>query len=291
MLAALEAALGEAVHAGRPVGGGDINEAYALELASGELAFVKTRAGADPAEYEAEAAGLRWLGECADVRVPEVLAVGSGPGDPFLALEWVEPGSLSAAGAERFGRGLTSMHQLAAAAHAWLPRAEGSSEPQRLGSLQIAAVPSDSWPEVYAEQRLRPLAQIALDRGALSPSGAEAVESVCSRIEDLAGPNEPPARLHGDLWSGNVHADSDGEAWLIDPSAQGGHREMDLAMLRLFGAPCEELIFDAYQEVAPLADGHAERVALWQLQPLLVHAALFGGNYGAAAERAARLYL
>ncbi len=290
MLAALEAALGEAVHAGRPVGGGDINEAYALELASGERAFVKTRAGAERAEYEAEAAGLRWLAECADVRVPQVLAVGSGP-DPFLALEWVEPGSLSAAGAERFGGGLASMHQLGAPAHAWLPGAEGSSEPQRLGSLQIAAVPSDSWPEVYAEQRLRPLARIALDRGALSRSGAEAVESVCEQIEHLAGPEEPPACLHGDLWSGNVHADSDGEAWLIDPSAQGGHREMDLAMLRLFGAPCEELIFDAYQEVAPLADGHAERVALWQLQPLLVHAALFGGNYGAAAERAARLYL
>ncbi len=117
------------------------------------------------------------------------------------------------------------------------------------------------------------------------------MEAVCERIEELAGPEEPPARLHGDLWGGNVLADDAGRAWLIDPSAHGGHREMDLAMLRLFGNPGGERVFAAYEEAAPLADGAAERVELWQLQPLLVHAVLFGGSYGAAAERAARRYL
>ena len=105
----------------------------------------------------------------------------------------------------------------------------------------------------------------------------------------MPGPPEPPARLHGDLWSGNVLADADGRAWLIDPSAYGGHREVDLAMLRLFGAPSER-IFAAYEEVAPLAAGWEERVRLWQLLPLLVHAVLFGGSYRGAAERAARHY-
>ncbi|HYH61213.1 MAG TPA: fructosamine kinase family protein, partial [Solirubrobacterales bacterium] len=105
----------------------------------------------------------------------------------------------------------------------------------------------------------------------------------------LVGPPEPPARLHGDLWSGNVLTTTDG-AYLIDPAAYGGHREVDLAMLRLFGSPSQR-IFDAYEEAVPLAEGHAERVELWQLMPLLVHALLFGGSYGASAGRAARKYL
>ena len=108
-------------------------------------------------------------------------------------------------------------------------------------------------------------------------------------MHELTGPTEPPARLHGDLWSGNVMADSDGRPVLIDPSAYGGHREVDLAMLRLFGAPSER-VFDAYDEVSPLADGWRDRVELYQLLPLLVHALLFGGSYCAAAERVALRY-
>ncbi|MGA2165418.1 MAG: fructosamine kinase family protein, partial [Solirubrobacteraceae bacterium] len=127
------------------------------------------------------------------------------------------------------------------------------------------------------------------ERGALSERGAHAVEAVCERLPALAGPPEPPARLHGDLWSGNAMAGTDGRPWLIDPSAYGGHREVDLAMLRLFGAPSPR-IFAAYEEAAPLAEGWEERVELWQLLPLLVHAVLFGGGYVGAAERVARHY-
>jgi len=108
-------------------------------------------------------------------------------------------------------------------------------------------------------------------------------------MAELAGPPEPPARLHGDLWSGNVMADAQGRPWLIDPSAYGGHREVDLAMLRLFGAPSED-VFCAYEEIAPLAEGWRERVELYQLLPLLVHALLFGGSYRSAAERVAKRY-
>jgi fructosamine-3-kinase len=115
------------------------------------------------------------------------------------------------------------------------------------------------------------------------------VEAVCEHLPELVGLAEPPARLHGDLWTGNVMVDASGRPWLIDPSPYGGHREVDLAMLRLFGAP-SEWVFDAYEEVAPLAEGWRERVALYQLLPLLVHALLFGGSYAAAVERAARSY-
>ncbi len=107
-------------------------------------------------------------------------------------------------------------------------------------------------------------------------------------MADLAGPSEPPARLHGDLWAGNVLWSGRGP-YLIDPIAYGGHREVDLAMLRLFGAPGPRFL-EAYESITPLAPGHEDRVQLYQLFPLLVHAVLFGGSYGTSAERAARRY-
>ncbi|HEX7299827.1 MAG TPA: fructosamine kinase family protein, partial [Solirubrobacteraceae bacterium] len=160
----------------------------------------------------------------------------------------------------------------------------------RIGPLSLPNEPCDDWPAFYARARLRPLAELAARRGALGAAGREAVERVCERIADLAGPPEPAARLHGDLWGGNVLAGSDGRAWLVDPAAYGGHREVDLAMLRLFGAPSPRL-FAAYEEAAPLAEGQEDRVALWQLFPLLVHAVLFGGHYGQSVEQAARRYV
>jgi fructosamine-3-kinase len=263
----------------RPVGGGDINEAYRVTLADGREAFVKTRRQPVPGEYAAESVGLRWLAEPGLVRTPAVLD----QAEDYLALEWIERGSLSAEGAEELGRGLAGTHLAGASdfgAPAGAPTATG------FGSLRLPNEPARDWPSFYRDQRLLPLLALARERGAISETGARAVEAVCERIEELCGPPEPPSRLHGDLWGGNVMADAGGRAWLIDPSAYGGHREVDLAMLRLFGAPSDR-IFDAYEETAPLADGWQDRVELYQLAPLLVHAVLFGGSYGAAAERAA----
>jgi fructosamine-3-kinase len=267
----------------RPIGGGDINEAFHVVLADGREAFVKTRVDALRGEYETEAHGLEWLAEPGLVRTPAVLDVG----EDYLALEWVPPGRLSAEGAEGLGRGLAGTH-LAGAPEFGLENS-GLGGPARFGSLQLPNDPTPDWPAFYAERRLRPLARIASERGALSRGGVEDIERVCERLGDLVGPPEPPSRLHGDLWSGNVMADAGGQPWLIDPSAYGGHREVDLAMLRLFGAPRGE-VFGAYQEIAPLAAGWEDRVELYQLLPLLVHALLFGGSYRGAAERVAMRY-
>jgi fructosamine-3-kinase len=295
---AVAAATGRRVVATRRAAGGSINEAWALELEGGARAFVKTRAGALAGEYATEAAGLRWLAD-GGVAVPEVLAVGDGDGDGdgavrFLALGWIDEGRLDAAGAEALGRGLAALHAAGAPAFGAPPPGapageDGEVAPMRIGELRIPNEPAADWPSFYAQRRLAPLARLAAERGALGTTGQRAVERVCERIGELAGPAEPPARLHGDLWGGNVLAGADGRARLVDPAAYGGHREIDLAMLRLFGTPAQS-VFDAYEEAAPLAAGHGDRVELWQLFPLLVHAALFGGSYGDAAERAARRY-
>jgi fructosamine-3-kinase len=117
------------------------------------------------------------------------------------------------------------------------------------------------------------------------------VQRVLDNLEDVAGPEEPPALLHGDLWAGNVHWAANGLVYLIDPAVHGGHRETDLAMLALFGCPLLDRVLAAYQEVTPLADGWPDRVPLHQLFPLLVHTELFGGGYAGRAIAAARTAL
>jgi fructosamine-3-kinase len=241
------AALGSAVADLRRVTGGDLNDAYAVTLADGRLVFIKTSADAAPGSYAAEAAGLRWIaGAEGAPAVPEVLAVVDPPGherEPrLLVLSWVRPGRLSASGAEALGRGLAALHCAGAAGY-------GTAPPG--GPLELPAGSAAAWAEAYGTFRLRPLAHRAAARGALTPHGLAAVERVCERLPELAGPPEPPARLHGDLWGGNVLADGDGVPYLIDPAAYGGHREIDLAMLQLFGGPGERC-FAAYAEAFPL---------------------------------------
>jgi len=276
-------ALGRPLAGARRVAGGDINDAWLVELEGGVRAFVKARAGAPAGEYATEAAGLRWLGAVADgLAVPRVLAVD----DAFLALGWIDEDRLDERGEEQLGRGLAHVHAAGAPAHG-APPPGAPLGGLRLGAVELGAATAADWAALYAEHRLAPLLRAASDRAALPSGGARAIEAVIERLPELAGPPEPPARLHGDLWSGNVLAGADGRPYLIDPAAHGGHREIDLAMLRLFGAPSARML-DAYEELRPLAPGHERRVPLWQLFPLLVHAVLFGGSYGASAVQAAR---
>jgi fructosamine-3-kinase len=250
-----------------------------VTLADGRQAFVKAvtdGATGDAAAIVAEANGLRWLAEPGAARVPTLLAAD----DALLVSELVPPGGPTPESAERFGASLASLHAAGAPSF-------GAPWPG-----YIAALPLDNeqtggdWPSWYAERRLLPYLRRARDSGALTSSDAAPIEAVIERIGDLSGPAEPPSRIHGDLWNGNVLWSGD-DGWLIDPAAHGGHRETDLAMLALFGAPFLDRILRAYADVAPLADGWRSRVPLHQLHPLLVHACLFGAGYAAEAREAA----
>lgn len=275
-----EALLDRAVVATAPVAGGDICTSTRLRLSDGSSALIKTRPHAPEGFFTTEARGLRWLAEADGVAVPEVLAAE----EDCLILSWVETTRPTPDTADTFGRALARTHQAGA-------RGFGGERDGFIGTLPMPNRPADTWPEFFAVRRILPYLKLARDRSAVSAEDVTAVEDVVRRITDLAGPAEPPARLHGDLWSGNVLWGEDGRGWLVDPAAYGGHRETDLAMLALFGLPQLPRVLDAYQEQAPLADGWEERVPLHQLFPLLVHAALFGGGYGARAAEAARSLL
>jgi fructosamine-3-kinase len=242
-----------------------------VELDDGRTVVVKTGAG-----LAAEAAGLRWLAVPGGPLVPSVLA------EEPLVTTAVPDGAPSPVAAEEFGRALAVVH--AAGAPAFGAPPPGGPADATIGAAPMRNVPAPAWPAWYAADRLLPHA------GALTAAQRADLDAVVERIDALAGAPEPPARLHGDLWSGNVLWAPDG-AWLIDPAAHGGHRETDLAMLALFGCPHLDRVLAAYDEAAPLAGGWRGRVPLHQLFPLLVHARLFGGGYGTQAAAAARAAL
>jgi fructosamine-3-kinase len=281
LLAAVASVLGGELADAAAVGG-DVNQAFRVQMADGRSLFVKHRPDAPAGMYTAEADGLTWLAQAGAVRVPRVVAVRDDAAPRFIALEWIEIGPHAGDHDEALGRGLAALHRAGAPDYGW-------DRDNFIATLPQPNSPCPSWPEFYATRRLEPLVRRARDRGLLPDRTARRVDAVCGRIEGLCGPPEPPARLHGDLWGGNAIADRRGEPVLIDPAVYGGHREVDLAMMRLFGG-FSSRVFVAYDEAFPPADGHADRVALYQLQPLLVHVNLFGGGYVAPLERALARY-
>jgi fructosamine-3-kinase len=259
-----------------PIRHGDSCVVERLTLDDGTDLFAKTRPGAPADFFPSEGTELNWLRAAGAVPVPEVIAATP----EILLLEWIEPGEPTPAAAEELGRGLAALHQCA-------PETFGAPWQGYVGMLSLDNTPTASWPELYAEQRCRPYL-----RGDLFDADQRAVlDRALDRVAEVAGPPEPPARIHGDLWSGNVLYGRDGRAWLVDPAAHGGHRETDLAMLALFGAPYLDRVLASYHEAYPLADGWRERVPLHQLHPLLVHSALFGAGYVVPVLAAARAVL
>jgi fructosamine-3-kinase len=275
------------------------------EAAHEARASTAPRVSAAAAAFAAEANGLRWLAAAdGGPPVPRVIGV---TGD-FLVIERLEPlEPPTPRAARRLGAGLARMHAAGASSFGapWPgfiaslpldnapPASTAPASTARANVSPASAVPGRAgtdWGSWYAERRLRPYLRRAHDAGLLSRADVSLLETVLSRIGELAGPAEPPSRIHGDLWAGNVLW-ADGRGWLIDPAAHGGHRETDLAMLALFGAPHLADILQGYTETSPLADGWRSRVPLHQLHPLLVHVCLFGAGYTAQLVSAARTAL
>ncbi len=263
------------------VGGGDVAVAYACDLDDGRRVFAKTHAAAPPYFFTTEAAGLAWLRAANAVAIPEVLAV-SDDAPNHLVLEWIDESRLAGTTERDLGAALASLHRAGAPCF-------GREDRRSTGSRGLPNEPCETWAEFYASNRLLPLARLARAANAIPETAIAVMERLADRLEQFGGAEEPPARLHGDLWAGNRLVDANGRNWLIDPAAHGGHREFDLAMMRLFGGFGEEC-FAIYADLFPLADGWAERVQLHQIAPLVVHAIKFGGGYVSAATAAIDRY-
>lgn len=265
-----------------PVPGGSVATASRLTLDDGTSVFAKTWPAGDPPAgfFAAEAAGLSWL-RSAGAPVPELLVALP----TMIAMEWIDAGPASAAAAEALGRDLADVHRSGAPGF-------GADWPGFIGPLPLDNTPQNGpWGAWFAERRLRPYLRLSADGGALSATDVALLDRVLSALPTLT-PDEPPSRTHGDLWPGNILWGADGRARLIDPAAQGAHRETDLAELALFGgAPYLDRIVAAYREVHPLAAGWRARIPLHQLHLLLVHTAAFGTAYRSSVLSAANAAL
>ncbi|AWB82564.1 fructosamine kinase [Corynebacterium yudongzhengii] len=238
-----------------------------------------TKRTAGPEDAGAEAAGLRWLREGSDIVVDVIDA-----GEDYLTIEKIPSARPTADAARTAGRELARIHDTGADAFGAPPPGWGGRN--YIGRQEQECTPDSDWARFYINQRVLPFAEKAVRVGHLDASGLAEVEKACEALRD-AGITATPARIHGDLWAGNLLFGPEGPA-LIDPAAHGGHRETDLAMLALFGAPHLEAIREGYEEVHPLPQGWLEHTSLHQLHPLAVHAASHGPSYGHALIDAAR---
>lgn len=243
--------------------------------------IVKRRDDAPAAFFEAEAAGLAWLAAAGGVRTARVAAVSPGR----IELERISEVHPDAAAAQAFGAALAQTH--AAGARAFGAPPDGWTGPLFIGRRSLPAAAEPTWGGFYARDRVLPYLEIAEEVGNTTAAEARLVRRAIDAIAAGAfDDDEPPARIHGDLWNGNVLWSADGVV-LIDPAAHGGHRETDLAMLALFGCPFLGDVLAAYDRASPLRTGWRERIPLHQLHPLAVHAAGHGRGYGVALAEAA----
>ncbi len=252
------------------VTGGDINEAYKL-YNDKQCFFLKVNnAELYPGMFAAEADGLNALRSNSTFYIPEVIQTGQVKTKQYLLLEWINRTIPNAFYWKKMGEQLAAMHLQSQSTAGW-------KTDNFIGSLTQRNTENKSWPAFYAQQRILPLAQQLLQRGAFTYKQMQQTEQLRNRFAGIF-PNEPHSLLHGDLWSGNHFPNEKGLPVLIDPAVYCGHREMDIGMSFLFGG-FDKRFYEVYNYWYPLETLWQQRLQLTQLYPLLVHAVLFGGSY------------
>ncbi len=231
--------------------------------------------------FEAEAMGLDLLRKTNTFRIPATIAHGSTEAGAFLLMELIETGYRASGFWEEFGASLAQLHRHSVGQF-------GLDHHNFIGSLPQPNHPHPTWPEFYIHERLQPQLDLALQSQRLSSSDAKHFEKLYLKLPELC-PAEPPALTHGDLWSGNFMVAADSHPVLIDPAVSYAHREMDLAMSRLFG-DFDRPFYRSYEEVWPLAPGFEQRLPIYQLYYLMVHVNLFGGGYVGSVRTVVRQF-
>ncbi len=262
--------LGTDIQSVEHVGGGDISQARLLRTPKGEF-FIKINSGAEALRmFETERKGLQLLASRSTLRTPSTIAVGKTPGGAFLLLEHIGKGYRKEGFWEEFGTSLAALHKVTAPQF-------GLDHPNFIGSLPQPNGFHGTWAEFYINERLQPQIRLAISSNKMTSTDAAQIERLYKKLPSIC-PQEPPALIHGDLWSGNFLTSPEGRPVLIDPSVSYAHREMDLAMSRLFGG-FDRTFYQSYEEAYPPEPGFEKRLPIYQLYYLLVHVNLFGGGY------------
>lgn len=258
-----------------PLGGGSINDTYVLETKEGSYFIKFNDAGKFPGMFEREARGLSLLAGTQSVKVPEVVQYASSADQAYLLLEYIAPGRADKGFWENFGHDLANMHQKSNDFF-------GLDHDNYMGSLYQNNAPHEIWSDFFIEERLEKQVKLARNNGSISKTDAMLFDKLYPKLS-VYFPPEPPAVVHGDLWSGNYISAVNGKAYLIDPAAYYGHREVDIAMSTLFGK-FDPAFYKAYNDNYPMEPGWEERLDIYNLYPLMVHVNLFGGGYWASVK-------
>jgi fructosamine-3-kinase len=253
--------------------GGCINQGGKLKTTLGDFFLKWNDIKKFPGMFEAESKGLKLLREKNTIRIPEVIGFGESEGHQFLLLEFIEEKFRQKKYWQHLGNKLASLHRRSSDLF-------GLDHDNYIGSLKQFNRQHASWLTFFVEQRLNVQLKLAIDSGIMDSEWSKQFESLYTKLTAIL-PEEKPSLLHGDLWSGNLITDENGEPCLIDPAVYFGNREADLAMTKLFDG-FEDEFYISYHETFPLQPGYDKRLDIYNLYPLLVHVNLFGGSYKSA---------
>lgn len=259
-----------------PVHGGSINSCFQLITNKGRY-FIKTNVAEKyPGMFEAESKGLDLLKSTHTFRIPDVHFTGDHRGQAFILMEYISSSASGEANWEEFGISLSKLHQQYSTFF-------GLEYDNYIGSLPQLNKNKNNWAEFFIENRLMVQQKSAMDSKRIDSNTSKMLDKLYSKMEQLF-PNEKPSLLHGDLWSGNFLNDENGKPVIVDPAVYYGHREMDIAMSKLFGGFNDQM-YRNYNQEFPLENGWQERLDLCNLYPIMVHVNLFGGSYATQCKQ------
>ena len=278
----LTQALGQPVtiHSVRPLGGGCINQATAVDTNRGRF-FAKYNEKEDGDLFVAEAASLQALRTaCSLLRIPEVIVVQASPA--LMITTFLDPPTESGDSQdETLGQGIAELHRHTRERY-------GFERTTYCGATPQDNEWNDDWIDFFGRQRIGHLIHLIEERRGWPASERQLYERLLNRLPEWIGHRPAAALNHGDLWSGNYMYTAAGPA-LIDPASYYADREFDLALMAMFGG-FSARVWDAYQEAYPPEAGWRERQDLYMLYHYLNHYYLFGGGYGQQAHSVAQQY-
>ena len=277
----LEERLSTDIESISPLSGGDINEVYKINCTLGEYVVKYNSRLRFPAMFYKEANGLEILRK-GGLRTPNVIDYFEHMDDQFLILEYVAEEKIDNKFWIHFANSLSGLHQKSNTSF-------GLDQDNYIGSLVQHNGQMPIWEEFFISKRLKPLIKEAFDKGLLTRKHLADFDHFFTVFSELL-PVEPPSLLHGDLWSGNLLCGLGQQAVFIDPAVYYGHREVDIAMTKMFGG-FDPVYLDHYQDCFPLEKGWEERVPIHNLYPRLVHLVLFGHSYLSGIENVIQRYI